>query len=212
MVHVGGSEATAALAAATVLLPSMVAAVDAHRERNGDKSPLPTSIGADGDKARERRVFETSAFYRAVNKVKAQLSFEDFVTEMANCSNVYGRRFSVTCVRIAGLTECRRTEIADLLRKTVRASDEIRLMNDEEFLVCTPLLSDAKDADLVLNRLRRALLASQLLEDPSTLSLGRALHPLDGYSGRDLIEAARNNCRPSAPDARVEEKAKSPSA
>lgn len=197
--NTGGSYAAVAIAAGVVFLPSAKAALDAHRERSGDKAPVTVAAGAARNPENERRQFESSAFFRAVNKVRSQLSFEDFVTELANCSNMYGRRFSLTCVRVAGLSEAKRTEVADLLRRNVRASDEIKQTGDDEFVVCTPLLRDARDADVVMNRLRKVLLASDLLDEASSLSLGRALHPLDGYNGVDLIEAARNNLAASAP-------------
>ena len=192
--NLGASLSIASAVAAAFLLPSVYWLFEAHRERNGDKSPVATTNTGGAD----RRTVQSSAFCRTVEKLRAQLPFEDFVTELANGSNLYGRRFSVICVKIVGLSADKKVQVSDLLRRNVRAFDEIRALSDDEFVVCTPLLSDAKDANLVLNRLRNALLASDLLGAPSKLQMGCALHPLDGYSGKDLIASARNDLRARA--------------
>ena len=189
----GGSVTAAAMAASLFILPTLRNVLDAHRERHGDKSPLPEATDS-GD----RRGFKEAAAYRWINELKSKLSFEDFVTELADCSMLYGRRFSVISVKIAGLSKTKIDLVADLLRAQVRATDEIKRMADDEFVICSPLLRDAISADTIVKRLEKALSESKLLEAQSTVSLGKALCPRDGYSGPDLINAARSALRPVA--------------
>jgi hypothetical protein len=203
----GGSMASAAMAASLFLIPTIQNAIEAHRERNGDKLPLPVATAGDGD----RRTFKEEAASKWLAELKSKLSFEDFVTELADCSLQYGRRFSVTCVKIAGLSEAKTELVASLLRRNVRATDEIKCVSDGEFLVCSPLLRDAVSAETILKRLENALMGSDLLDAGASLQLGKAVCPRDGYSAPDLIEAARGALRPAGLADREDDMAATPS-
>jgi len=181
-----------ALTAATFGLPALWNIVQSHRERNGE---LPPAVAAYSARFRERRQFGVSPLGDLFERSRDQRSFEDLVTEAAYCSNEYGRRLCVICVQISELPPLKRHLIANLLRKHVRGNDEVEIASDDEFLVCAPLLRDALSADVILNRLEGALRNSDLLSDASTVRLGKAVYPLDGYSGAALISAARGELR-----------------
>jgi hypothetical protein len=181
-----------ALTAATFGLPAIWNIVQSHRERNGE---LPPASAKSSAKAKERRQFGVSPLGDLFEKARDQRSFEDLVTEAAYCSNEYGRRLCVICVRIPELPPLKRHVIAQLLRKHVRANDSVEITPADEFLVCAPLLRDALSADVILKRLEGALRNSDQLSDTLTVGLGKAVYPLDGYTGPALISAARENLR-----------------
>jgi len=183
------------LTAATFGLPAIWNIVQSHRERNGELPPAPGGFSA---KLRERRQFGVSPLGDLFERSRDQRSFEDLVTEAAYGSNEYGRRLCVICVQIPDLPPLKRHLVANLLRKHVRGNDEVEIAPNDEFLVCAPLLRDALSADVVLNRLEGALRNSDLLGEALTVRLGKAVYPLDGYTGAALITSARGGLKPIA--------------
>jgi hypothetical protein len=181
-----------ALTAATFGLPAIWNIVQSHRERNGELPPAATTYSA---RFRERRQFAVSPLGDLFERSRNERSFEELVTAAAYCSNEYGRRLCVICVQIPELPPLKRHLVGNLLRKHVRLNDEVEIVPDDEFLVCAPLLRDALSADVILNRLEGALRNSELLSDTLTVRLGKAVYPLDGYTGAALITAARGGLR-----------------
>ena len=183
------------LTATAFVLPSIWSLVESHRERNGDKLPAPTSYQAN---LRERREFGALPFGGLFCKWKAELSLEDTITEAAYCSNEYGRRLSVICVRIPGLPPVMRDPVVNLLRRHIRSKDEVEIAGDDEFIVCSHLLRDALAADVIFNRLERALRGADMLSASLDIQLGKAIYPMHGYTGSDLISHARSTLQPIA--------------
>jgi hypothetical protein len=178
-----------ALTAATFGLPAIWNIVQSHRERNGELSPATVA------KLGERRQFGVSPLGDLFARSRDERCFEDLVTDAAYCSNEYSRRLCVICVHIPELPPLKRHLIANLLRKHVRANDQVEIAPADEFLVCAPLLRDALSADVIVKRLEGALRNSDLLGDTLTVRLGKAVYPLDGYTGPALISASRENLR-----------------
>jgi hypothetical protein len=187
---------TIAIALMTALLVVSLARnlIESHRERNGDK--LPASISNKVGK-RERREFGLSPFSGPLNR-KAESSFEDHVTEAACYSNEYGRRLTVLCVRIPASPWARRPFVASFLRKQIRNTDEIEIVSDHEYMICAPLLRDALAADVILNRLKKSFHDAGLLSASPGVYLGKAVYPMHGYTGADLITHARSQLEPIA--------------
>jgi hypothetical protein len=184
-----------ALIAMAFILPPIWNLVQSHRERNGDKLPAATALEAGvGD----RREFAALPFGGLFGKWKAELPFEEMITEAAYCSNEYGRRLSVICVRIPGLSRVMRDLVANLLRMNVRAKDEVEVVSDDEFIVCSHLLRDAAAADIILKRLEGALRKADLFSEVCEIQIGKAVYPMHGYTGADLISYARSQLQPIA--------------
>jgi len=187
------SATSVAVATTVFVLPSVWNLVQSQRERNGDKRPAPISYQS---RRYERREFGTVPFSSLFEKWKADLSFEDTITEAAYCSNEYGRRLSVICVRIPGASRATRDLVADLLRKHVRSTDEVDMVSNEEIVVCCHLLRDALSAEIIFKRLERVLRSSGPISASFPVRIGKALYPLDGYTGADLISTARSKLQP----------------
>ena len=68
-----------------------------------------------------RRVIDVYLDQAVEHSATEQSFFEDVITDAAYCSNEYGRKLSVICVRIPGLPGAMRDPVANL-RDRVRAS------------------------------------------------------------------------------------------
>lgn len=177
-----------ALTTTAFVIPTILNLVASHRERSGDK--LPDEIGHRPG-AHERRELGNFTFRCLLDKWKQELSFADLVTEAASCSNDFGRRSCVIYLRIPGLTAPMRDFFADLLRENVRSTDEVGIVGDDELVVCAPLLRDALAAEIVLKRLVEAVHAADIAPASFEAQFGKAIHPMDGYTGAELIDHAR---------------------
>jgi hypothetical protein len=133
-----------------------------------------------------------------LDRWKAELSFEDLVTEAANCSNDFGRRLCVIYLRMPALPPIMRDFVANLLRENVRSTDEVGVVSDDEFVVCAPLLRDALATDIILNRLAEAVRAADVTSSTLQAHFGKAVHPMDGYTGVELIGHARDDAKIAA--------------
>jgi hypothetical protein len=184
-----------ALTTTAFVIPTIWNLVASHRERHGDK--LPDSI-AFSPGQEERRELGNFTFRCLLDRWKAELSFEDLVTEAASCSNDFGRRACVIYVRMPGLAPIMRDFVANLLRENVRSTDEVGVISEDEFVVCAPLLRDALAADIVLKRLAGAVQAADITSPALEAHFGKAIHPMDGYTGTELIGHARSAARVAA--------------
>jgi hypothetical protein len=176
-----------AAAAAAFAVPTVWNLVASHRERNGDV--LPTSALQPG-KVGDRREFSTAASDGLAEAWKSKLPFDERITEAAKLSISYGRRLSVIYVRIPGLSAAMSEPLACFLKMKIRSTDEVQIISDDEFVVCAPLMRDALSADVIVNRLSNAIRKSEF-SSSFEAHLGKAIYPMDGYSGADLIREAR---------------------
>jgi hypothetical protein len=181
-----------ALTTTAFVIPTILNLVASHRERNGDK--MPDSIShAPGRE--ERRELGNLTFRCLLDRWKAELPFEDLVTEAASCSNEFGRRACVIYLRIPDLAPIMRDFVANVLRENVRTTDEVGVLSDDEFAVCAPLLRDALAADIIVRRLARAIEAADITSPTLKGHFGKAIHPMDGYTGSELIGHARSDAQ-----------------
>jgi hypothetical protein len=183
------------LAELTFVIPSIWNFVASQRERNGDK--MPTSVAFEGGRI-ERREFGSLTFRALLNQWKAELPLEGFITEAAKCSNDYGRRLSVIYVRIPNLPRAMRELVANLLRMNLRSTDEVAIISSDEFVVCAPLLRDAVAAEVISKRLAEAIRKADLASAAPEVHFGKAIYPMDGYTGADLIRHSRSVARLAA--------------
>lgn len=184
-----------ALTTSAFVLPTIWNLVASHRERHGDK--LPDSISYIPGRE-ERRELGNFTFRCLLDRWKAELPFEDLVTEAASCSNDFGRRACVIYLRIPGLAPIMRDFVANILRENVRSTDEVGVISDDEFVVCAPLLRDALAADIILMRLARAIGAADITSATLQAHFGKAIHPMNGYTGAELIAHARSEAKVTA--------------
>jgi len=178
-----------ALTTTAFVIPTIWNLVASHRERHGDK--LPDSLAYPAGRE-ERRELGNFTFRCLLDRWKAELSFEDLVTEAASCSNDFGRRACVIYLRMPDLPPIMRDFVANLLRENVRSTDEVGVVSDDEFVVCAPLLRDALAADIILERLAKAVRAAEITSPTLQPHFGKAIHPMDGYTGAELIGHARS--------------------
>jgi hypothetical protein len=172
----------------TFVLPTIWNFVASQRERNGDK--MPTAVAFEGGRV-ERREFGSLTFRALLNQWKAELPLEGYITEAAKCSNDYGRRLSVIYVHIPGLPRVMRELVANLLRMNLRSTDEVAVLSSDEFVVCAPLLRDAVAAEVIAKRLAEAIRKADLASAALEVHFGKAIYPMDGYTGADLIRHSR---------------------
>jgi hypothetical protein len=182
-----------AITATCFALPSIWNLIQSQREQNGDKlpEPIPGPAGR-----QDRREFNSIAFKTLVESWKAELPFEDLVTEAAECSNQFGGRLSVIYVRIPGLPPTMTQLVAKVIRIHIRKTDAVEIFADDEFIICVPLLRDTLAANIVFGRIEGILRPgyARLLDNSCEVYLGKAIYPMDGYTGADLIGRARNAC------------------
>src|SRR5438270_8754721 len=177
--NVHASATVIEIAAAAFVVPTIWNFVESNRERSGDKLPALASYPG----REERRELGALSFGALFDQRKAELPFEDVITDAAYCSNEYGRKLSVICVRIPGLPGLMRDPVADLLRAHIRKKDDVEIASDEEFIVCSHLLRDALAADVIFKRLEDAFRNTGLPLAGLDIQLGKAVYPMDGYAG-----------------------------
>ena len=179
----------AALVAILALAPLVVAAVRGTRARLGLVQPDfdPQTGGA------RMREFETLPFENPFDPANAHLSLESRISMAAEASANYSRGVSVLFLAVDDQAETQRAYAT--LRDALRPSDHVEII-EGGVVVCLNLIRDLANVDGVIARLTRRL-AEAGWPQSSPPRFGRALYPMHGYSGGDLIEAARTQVRPS---------------
>ena len=177
-----------ALAGTAFVLPAIWNLIASHRERNGDKMPTTVTY-LDGH--HDRREVHALTLKELVEEWRAELTIEGFVTEAAKLSGEYGRRLCVFYVRIPDLPRAMSESVANLLRAQIRRTDEVASLSSDEFVVCAPLLRDALDADIISRRFAEAFRGGEFGSACKDVHLGKAIYPMDGYTGADLIRHSR---------------------
>ena len=179
----------AALVAILALAPLVVAAVRGTRARLGLVQPDfdPQTGGA------RMREFETLPFENPFDPANAHLPLESRISMAAEASANYSRGVSVLFLAVDDQAETQRAYAT--LRDALRPSDHVEII-EGGVVVCLNLIRDLANVDGVIARLTRRL-AEAGWPQSSPPRFGRALYPMHGYSGGDLIEAARTQVRPS---------------
>ena len=84
---------------------------------------------------------------------------------------------------------------ADRLRRAVRPTDHVAVVDQFGIAVCLPLIAQRGDLESVGLRLNKVLAGMQPQLNASPIAgfdLGLSIYPLGGYSGEELIESARS--------------------
>jgi endo-1,4-beta-D-glucanase Y/GGDEF domain-containing protein len=91
--------------------------------------------------------------------------------------------------------------LAQDFRRALRTTDNVAILNRTQILVVICLLAGRKDLETIASRLTAAARRRDMLDaDAPSLPAGLAIHPLDGYSGLELIESARRRYRELRPE------------
>lgn len=180
------------IALALFIVPAIWNLVLSFRERNGDKIP---KLIAHQKWQEERRDLSHVTFRHLFATWKSQLSISDVITEAGKCSNDFGRRLCIVYLRAECLSINMRENLIMFLRQRVRSNDDVTIISDNEFIVCAPLLSDTLAAEIIYKRLAEAIQSSVFPYITWEIRLGKAIYPMDGYSGEELIQRARIGAR-----------------
>lgn len=89
--------------------------------------------------------------------------------------------------------------LASELRRSLRNTDHVSLLDDNSVLVCICLLANLSDLENIARRLRSVVERLGLgAELGAVLPIGLSIYPLNGYTGADLISAVREDFRRAA--------------
>ena len=84
--------------------------------------------------------------------------------------------------------------IAGELRRILRSADHVAVLDSREILICVCLLEGRNDLERVASRLSAVVRRlAEIPDEAPPLPVGFAIYPLDGYSGQELIAAARRS-------------------
>lgn len=181
----------AAAAVVVALAPVVFAAVRSTRSRLGDVPPTfasdPTSYPS------YKREFETLPFANPFSPDSDHLPLAQRITMAAEAAAEYSRGASVLFLATDdGATTQRAYRV---MRDALRPTDHVEIV-EGGVVACLNLIRDLANVDGVIARLTRRLLDADWPQS-SPPRFGRALYPMHGYSGADLIEAARQQVRPA---------------
>jgi hypothetical protein len=83
--------------------------------------------------------------------------------------------------------------IADEFRRRLRPSDQVAIVDDNVIVICVCLLSSLDDLKNVAMRLNRVVRAVGAGDVPAAVArAGVAMYPIDGYTGREMVLAAKS--------------------
>lgn len=178
----------ALFAVALPIAPAMWASARATRSRLGLVQPDFATAASDPTRLRE---FETLPFDNPFSPASAHLSLALRITMAAEASAEYSRGASVLFLPIESDAEAEKAFA--VLREALRPTDHVEIV-DDGVVACLNLIRDLANVDGVIARLTRKLVESGW--PPETPPrFGRALYPMHGYSGADLMESARAQAR-----------------
>jgi hypothetical protein len=89
--------------------------------------------------------------------------------------------------------EAMRTLVSEL-RQSLRSSDHVAALGENRILICICLLSGLTDLESITRRMF-SIVARLELTVAATQRAGLAIYPINGYSGGELIRAARKDFR-----------------
>lgn len=181
----------AGAAVAIALAPVLFAAVRSTRSRLGDVPPTfasdPTAYPS------YKREFETLPFANPFSPDSDHLPLAQRITMAAEAAAEYSRGASV--LFLATDDDATTQRAYRVMRDALRPSDHVEIV-EGGVVACLNLIRDLANVDGVIARLTRRLLEADWPQS-NPPRFGRALYPMHGYSGADLIEAARQQVRPA---------------
>lgn len=196
---IGASPAIVVASAIGICGGAAIAVRSVGQDRTGE-APASQSSPAD------RREFRQLPFENPFAASAGDLSLEDRITLAAERSKQFGRSICILHCSVPGYQERSAShgraaadamvaKIAESMRERVRPSDHVAIVGKSQIVVCLNLIKDLTNSQLVADRLGRGIAALPDWPAPHAPIFGRALYPMHGYNGADLIEAARSRSR-----------------
>ena len=187
------SRLLAAAVAALALAPLVIAAMRATRARLGEVPPeFATSPETSHAGMRE---FASLPFDNPFDPAHSDLPLDARITMAAEASAEFSRGASVLYLRTPPNVDA--AGVLAILRAAVRPTDHVEMIGPGEIVACLNLIRDLSNVDGVIARLTQRLHDNGWPQGAPP-RFGRALYPMHGYSGADLIAAARAQLQPAA--------------
>lgn len=180
----------AAIVALLAFAPLVIGSVRATRARLGEAPPIVDGASAHAG----LREFATLPFENPFDPARADLPLDRRISLAAEASAEFSRGVSVLCLQTPASVEPEGA--LAVLRASLRPSDHAELIAPDEIVACLNLIRDLSNVDGVIGRLTQRLHERGWPQDTPP-RFGRALYPMHGYSGADLIAAARAQVRPA---------------
>jgi hypothetical protein len=170
------------------VVPAVFTYLRVFRERNRDNNPgqLKTAPAYPGDRREFRQRLPRNPF----DSLSADLSLDERITAAAELCAQYDRKAIVLSLRFDEIGREDLDKAALTAHRLVRKTDLVEVVSEHEILVGLAMVHDFEAAALVMDRLRKAFAFGGV-----KISSGAAIYPLHGYSGAELIAAARKNSR-----------------
>ncbi len=172
------------------LAPPVVVAARATRARLGDIRP-DAAVATPNAGMRE---FANLPFENPFDADKGDLPLENRISLAAESSAEFSRGVSVLYLRTPATVDAQ--GVLAVVRASLRPSDHAEMIAPNEIVACLNLIRDLSNVDGVIARLTQRLLEKGWPQ-ATPPRFGRALYPMHGYSGGDLIGAARAQVSPT---------------
>lgn len=186
----------AACVAVLAFAPLVISSVRATRARLGEAPPIVEGAPAHAG----MREFASLPFENPFDPAGADLPLDRRISLAAEASAEFSRGVSVLYLQTPATVDPEGA--LAVLRGALRPSDHAEMIGPDEIVACLNLIRDLSNVDGVVARLTQRLHERGWPQDMPP-RFGRALYPMHGYSGADLIAAARAQVRPPAPQPRV---------
>lgn len=176
----------AAAVAALAVAPLFISAARATRARHGE---LPTGLAISPEDGHAgQREFANLPFENPFGPAHADAPLEARITMAAEASAEYSR--SVSVLYLATPRNVDQAGVVRIVRASLRPTDHVETIGAGEIVACLNLIRDLSNVDGVIARIAQRLQENGWPQ-ATPPRIGRALYPMHGYSGADLIEAAR---------------------
>lgn len=180
----------AACVALMAFAPLIIASVRATRARLGEAPPIVEGASTHAG----MREFASLPFENPFDPARADLPLDRRISLAAEASAEFSRGVSVLYLQTPASVDPEGA--LAVLRGSLRPSDHAEMIGPDEIVACLNLIRDLSNVDGVIGRLTQRLHERGWPQDAPP-RFGRALYPMNGYSGADLIAAARAQVRPA---------------
>lgn len=182
------------LLVAACLTPALISYAHSVRQRNGDEDPAWMKK-TDDARPDERRAFRQRLAVNPFDVAGKDLSLAERISDAADLCVSFGRRAIVLSLTVDNYDASSVHEIAAIARGVLRQTDLVEVVTDREIIVGLAMIHDFSAAEIVVDRINRAV----ELANKRILAHGAAIYPLHGYTGEDLISAARQHSQARVP-------------
>ncbi|MFT4057453.1 MAG: hypothetical protein QM681_23325, partial [Novosphingobium sp.] len=176
----------AAIVAVLAVAPLIISSARATRARNGELPAVRAASPKDGYAG--QREFANLPFENPFGPAHADAPLDARITMAAEASAEYSR--SVSVLYLATPRNVDPEGVVSIVRASLRPTDHVETTGAGEIVACLNLIRDLSNVDGVIARLAQRLHDNGWPRETPP-RIGRALYPMHGYSGADLIDAAR---------------------